>query len=162
LWFVIVALECVSVAFVLGVAAGPGDEAGIAAVRAFTDRYHDESAAIGDGFMSTDECVPSMGYHYVNFGRFDEKVQPGQPEALLFAPTAGGDRVLAGAEYIQVDADQDLGTDEDRPSLFGHEFQGPMPGHVPGMPIHYDLHAYAWIENSAGGFETWNDAISCS
>jgi hypothetical protein len=47
------------------------------------------------------------------------------------------------------------------PSVFGHTFQGPMPGHAPGMPWHYDLHVWAWAPNPSGTFAQWNPAISC-
>ncbi len=140
---------------------GQSDDAGLDAVRAFTKRYQSEAAALADGFARTDECVPGMGYHYVNFSRLDTTLEPSRPEAVLYAATANGDRRLAAAEWIVVDRDQDLATDDDRPALFGHEFDGPMPGHVPGMPVHYDLHAYAWVDNPNGGFATWNPAITC-
>ena len=137
------------------------DEAGLAAVRAITAQYHDKSAASADGFAATGQCIPQMGYHYVNAGRLDDRLEPSRPEALLYAPAPDGGHRLAGAEWVVVDEDQDLATDDDRPELFGHEFQGPMPGHAPGMPIHYDLHAYAWIENPNGGFAPFNPAITC-
>lgn len=136
-------------------------DAGLGAARAFTAQYQSEAAAIADGFTPTDECVPNMGYHYVNFSRIDTNLEPSRPEAVLYVSTPDGGRQLAAAEWLVVDADQDLATDDDRPTLFGHPFDGPMLGHAPGMPIHYDLHAYAWVENPDGGFATWNPAISC-
>lgn len=145
----------------VGAQPGRSSDSGLEAVRALTRRYHDVNAAVVDGFAATDACVAGMGYHYVNLSRLDRTLEPSRPEALLYAPTTGGGRRLAGAEWIVVDHDQDLGTDDDRPALFGHDFDGPMPGHGPGMPIHYDLHAYAWIDNPDGGFATWNPAITC-
>ncbi len=130
-------------------------------MRAFTERYQSEAAAIADGFAPTDDCVPAMGYHYVNMSRLDMRLEPSRPEAVLYAPTGDGGRKLVGAEWIVVDQDQDLTTDDDRPSLFGHDFDGPMPGHTPGMPVHYDLHAWAWANNPDGGFATWNPTITC-
>jgi hypothetical protein len=59
-------------------------------------------------------------------------------------------------EYVVEDADQSLSTDSDRPSLFGHRFDGPMPGHFPGMPVHYDLHVWAWFDNPNGAYSAWN------
>jgi hypothetical protein len=145
----------------VGAERGHSENAGLQAVRAFTERYHSESVALADGFTATDDCVPAMGYHYVNFARLDTTLEPSRPEALLYAPTADGGRRLAGAEWIVIDSDQDLSTDEDLPALFGHDFDGPMPGHVPGMPIHYDLHAHSWVENPDGGFAAWNPAVTC-
>lgn len=140
---------------------GRSADAGLGAVRAWTERYRSEAAAVADGFTPSNQCVPAMGYHYVDFSRVDTKLEPSRPEALLYAPAPDGGRILAGAEWIVVDRDQDLATDDDRPEVFGHPFDGPMPGHGAAMPIHYDLHAWAWIENAAGGFATWNSAISC-
>lgn len=139
----------------------PQDDAGAQAVRQFTARYHSEAAAIADGYHRTDDCVPGMGYHDVNFSRIDTRLEPSRPEVLLYAPTPDGGRQLAGAEWLVVDRDQDLSTDDDRPTLFGRAFDGPMPGHEPGMPIHYDLHAYVWVDNPAGTFATWNATITC-
>ena len=145
----------------VGAGRGRSEDAGLQAVRALTERYHSEAVALDDGFTATDACVPEMGYHYINVARLDTTLEPSRPEALLYAPTADGGRRLTGAEWIVLDRDQDLSTDEDRPALFGHVFDGPMPGHGPGMPIHYDLHAYAWVENPNGGFAAWNPAITC-
>ena len=68
---------------------------------------------------------------------------------------------LVAVEYFSVDADQDLATAGDRPSVLGHPFDGPMPGHTPTMPIHYDLHVWVAENNPAGVFAQWNPAISC-
>ena len=140
---------------------GRSEDAGLRAVRAFTEGYRSEAAAIADGFARTEECVPAMCYRYVKFSRLDTRLERSRPEALLYVSTPDGGRKLAGAEWIVVDRDQDLATDDDRPALFGHPFQGPMPGHGPGMPVHHDLHAYAWVENPDGGFAPWNSAITC-
>lgn len=144
-----------------GVSAYASSSPGLAAVRAWTSRYRTEEAAIAAGFIRTDECVPQMGYHYIHPERFDGRFQPSRPEALMFVDGPDGTRVLAGAEWLVVDADQDLATDQDRPAVFGHEFDGPMPGHAPGMPVHYDLHAWAWLDNPDGAFTAFNPAVEC-
>lgn len=72
----------------------------------------------------------------------------------------GGYRLL-GAEWFQADADQDLTTHDDRPTLFGRPFEGPMPGHDDAMPVHYDLHVWLYQTNPAGVFASWNPAVSC-
>lgn len=150
-----------AVAGTSGARPGRSGEAGLQAVRSLTKKYHDQAAAVAAGYVPTDECVPGMGYHYVNFALFDDKLQPSRPEALLYVPTADGGRVLAGAEWLVVDADQDVGTDGDRPSVYGHPFDGPMEGHGPGMPVHYDLHAWAWVDNPAGVFTAVNPTVVC-
>lgn len=60
------------------------------------------------------------------------------------------------------DADQDLSTAGARPLMFGQAFAGPMEGHFPGTPMHYDLHVWTWAHNPAGMFAEWNPALSCS
>lgn len=117
-----------------------------------------------------DEAVPhTTGFAGTGAGDVDrwvratlaELASASRPEVLLLVPTADGGQVLAGTEWIVVDDDQDLSTDADRPSVYGHPFDGPMPGHGPGMPVHYDLHAWAWVDNRAGGFATFNSDIVC-
>ena len=58
-------------------------------------------------------------------------------------------------------ADQDVATDDDRPSLMGHAFDGPMEGHEPGMPVHYDLHTWVHQQNGAGELSAWNPDVAC-
>ena len=91
--------------------------------------YHNEKLAIAGGFERDDQCVSSpqggMGYHYVDRERFDAVVDKDQPEALLYAPAGESRRVLTGVEYLKVDENQDLATDDDRPTLFGRPFAGP-------------------------------------
>jgi hypothetical protein len=65
-------------------------------------------------------------------------------------------------EYWKADADQSLGTNDDRPSLFGRVLEGPMSGHGNwGMPVHYDLHAWVAEENPSGVFAPFNSALAC-
>ncbi|MFI7481536.1 hypothetical protein ACH9EU_03880 [Kocuria sp. M1R5S2] len=122
--------------------------------------YHNVDKALEAGYVPVGGCEPGMGYHYVDFANF-ESTDPLVPAALLYAPSGNGKLRLAGVEWFAVDADQDLTTDDDKPSMFGKEFDGPMPGHAPGMPIHYDLHAYIWQGNPDGVLETWNRNIRC-
>ena len=68
-------------------------------------------------------------------------------------------RHLVGVEFFS--ADGVPGTDDDRPSLFGQPFDGPMPGHFPGQPDHYDLHVWLWRFNPAGMFAQFNPRVSC-
>jgi hypothetical protein len=103
-----------------------------------------------------------MGIHYTN----EELIADGQldvtkPEILVYQPTRRGKLRLGAVEYFQVDDDQDLATDADRPSLFGMPFDGPMLGHDAEMPIHYDLHVWLYRHNPAGQFAMWNPRVSC-
>jgi hypothetical protein len=132
-----------------------------------TRQYRDVDRAIAAGYQPTDECselpgVGGMGYHFLNPAfAFDARIDPTQPEVLLYRKDANGRFVLAGAEWFMADGDQDLSTDPDRPTLFGHPFDGPMPGHDANMPAHYDLHVWTELKNPTGEFNAWNPRLTC-
>jgi len=119
------------------------------------------------GYAPAPECVDDpkyggMGIHYANQKLIaDGKLDITRPEILVYQPTADGGRRLGAVEYFQVDGDQGLATADDKPSLFGLPFDGPMLGHEPGMPIHYDLHVWLYNHNPAGIFAMWNPRVSC-
>ena len=152
----------------LPAAAGAGDDPW-QAVKAATARYHSFKQAEKHGYTvrAGEPCVASprgtMGIHAVNPALMaDPATDPLRPEILLYVPGANGKLTLVGVEYFKVDADQNLATDSDRPSLFGQPFDGPMPGHNPTMPIHYDLHVWVAEINPSGVFALGNPALSCS
>jgi hypothetical protein len=147
--------------------AGSSVNAELAKVRAATAKYHSLARAQADGYSVENEpCVVSpdgtMGIHAVNGPLIgDPAIDPLRPELLLYVRAPNGKLRLVGVEYFKVDADQNLMTDGDRPSLFGVPFDGPMAGHAPGMPIHYDLHAWIWHHNPSGMFSQWNPKLHC-
>lgn len=158
-------------AVVLGVLAWPGSadpsvSKDLAAARRATARFHDVNVALSDGYVAEEVCVARpdgavMGMHYANpaLAR-DPALDVEHPGILLYLPTSSGPQLI-GVEYFKADADQNLATDPDRPSLFGQPFQGPMPGHNPQMPIHYDLHVWIWAHNPDGMFAPFNPSLSC-
>jgi hypothetical protein len=154
-------------ALVAVVAAGGGRSlpADVQAARSELARYHSVDNALADGYVPVSPCEASpagtMGIHYANMSLFGPGNDPARPELLLYLPRQDGSLEFVAAEYFQVDADQNLGTDGDRPSIFGQPFNGPMLGHNPQMPIHYDLHVWLTKHNPSGLFAQWNPAISC-
>ena len=134
-------------------------------VRGALARYNSVEQAENDGYVAASPCEETaegaMGVHYVNTALFGPGIDPLQPEVLLYLPDEDGKQKLVGVEYFSVDADQQLSTDDDRPTLFGQPFDGPMAGHGPGMPIHYDLHVWLYEANPAGTFTAWNPSLSC-
>jgi hypothetical protein len=145
-------------------------------VRAAVARYHSFDQAEKDGYTirAGEPCVvypgrpgsgaPAMGVHATNAALMaDDAIDPRRPEILLYIPNQDGSLKLVGVEYWKRDADQDLGTSDDKPTLFGQAFDGPMLGHgAPGaMPIHYDLHTWVAEENPSGVFASFNPAVSC-
>jgi hypothetical protein len=145
--------------------ASPPDE--LQAVKAAVARYHSFEQAEKDGYSVVGEpCVAeapgTMGIHAVNEALLaDPAIDPLQPELLLYVPKANGKLQLVGVEYWKADADQSLATADDKPSIFGVPFDGPMPGHNPTMPVHYDLHVWLFADNPSGLFAPFNPTLSC-
>jgi len=136
-------------------------------VRAAVARYHSFEQAQRDGYTVAGEpCVSSpagtMGIHAINPALMaNDTIDPLRPEILLYVTKANGKLELVGVEYWKADADGQLGTDGDRPLILGQPVDGPMPGHTPTMPVHYDLHVWVAAQNPSGLFAPFNPAISC-
>ena len=134
----------------------------LAKVRAATAAFHDVKAAEAAGYVPVSPCeeLPgsgAMGVHYLNPGLAqDGAVDAKRPEVLLYLPGPDGLR-LVGVEWFVAEA----ATGGQRPEVLGIPFDGPMAGHSPDMPSHYDLHAWVWGHNPAGTFAAWNPALSC-
>jgi hypothetical protein len=168
-------------------AADPGLNPELAAVRAATAQFHDVNAAIAAGYLDPvgrvcDQiAIGAMGVHSGNAAlQGSQALDPLHPEVLLYLPKPDGGFRLVGVEYIQFVLLRDPATNQvapwtsptpwpsnyqvvtPTPQLFGQTFNGPMPGHFPGMPWHWDLHAWIWANNPTGVFEPWNPAISCN
>lgn len=143
-------------------------------VKAALAKYQSVDVAKADGYVMTGPCemtptsagaswwAGAMGVHFVNNALTRQRPNPLKPAVLVYLPTAAGGFQLVAAEYFQADADQNVETDSDRPTLFGRAFDGPMQGHAPGMPIHYDLHVWLWKHNPSGTFAPYNPAASCT
>lgn len=149
----------------------------LSVARAATAQYHQESRAVKDGFFADAECVEApdlgaMGIHYANPSRTNDTfVDPAAPEILIYEPQANGDRRLVAVEYFAPVIVNGVpwfgpgappnGQYNAAPALFGQTFNGPMPGHNPSMPWHYDLHVWIWRNNPAGMFAPFNPKVSC-
>jgi hypothetical protein len=155
-------------------------------VRQATARFHDIDKAYAAGYTTANEpCVSSpagaMGVHAPNLSLIgNPALIPTQPELLLYLPKKNGELQLVGVEYFKVALVRNLATGavapwfdhepwdpaqyqlvEPAPQLFGQTFQGPMPGHTPTMPWHFDLHAWIWAPNPSGMFAEWNPSLTC-
>ena len=132
----------------------------IAQVRQATAKYHNVEQALNDGYIPVSGCeaipgVGAMGIHYLNPAlASDLTIDPLAPEVLLYVPSGKGLR-LVGVEYFVASVGQPA------PTVLGRTFDGPMAGHGPGMPEHYDLHAWVWQANPEGMFAAWNPSLSC-
>jgi hypothetical protein len=105
-----------------------------------------------------------MGYHYINIGLvMDPAIDLTSPEVLLYEKTGGGLK-LVGVEYFLPIGPPDAPIPNPAPpapELFGRAFDGPMLGHEPGMPPHYDLHVWVWQANPDGMFAQFNPNVTC-
>jgi hypothetical protein len=145
----------------------------LAQVKGSLDKYQSVEQAKADGYVQASPCESTptdahqtshgggMGFHFVNQAVMRTgMLDAAKPPILVYAPSGSGLQLVA-AEYFKPDADQNVTTDDDRPTLFGRAFDGPMLGHAPGMPIHYDLHVWLWKSNPSGLFAAWNPGVSC-
>lgn len=137
----------------------------IAQARNATAKYHDKSVAIADGYVPTEinAVIPGvgiMGYHYINFKELaDPSINPEKPEVLIYVPSKDrkdGVRLVA-VEYVVAAEDWSFNgetfegwSSEEPPSVFGQTFEGPMDGHAPGEPRHFDKHVWLWQANPKG------------
>jgi hypothetical protein len=158
----------------------------LAAVRQATAAFHDVDKAIAAGYASPmgghcdESAAGAMGVHSSNRVLMqDPALIAEQPEVLLYLPSGSGTYRMVGVEYVQFVLLRNTQTGQvgpwfsadpwpevyvlvnSTPSLFGQSFQGPMAGHVPGMPWHYDLHVWTWAPNPSGMFAQWNPSLRC-
>ena len=163
--------------------AGEGGNARLAGLRQATAAFHDVDKAVAAGYAAPNagDCVEApglgaMGVHSANLDLAgDLEIDPLRPEVLLYLPKEGGGFRLVGVEYFAAalvltpsgpapwfDASAPpYPFFNPAPSVFGQVFEGPMPGHWPGMPWHYDKHVWAWAPNPAGDFAQFNPVLSC-
>jgi hypothetical protein len=127
-------------------------------------KYQDVAVAKAEGYRPESPCESSaegtMGIHYVHEGKI-----AAPPDVLK----------LVAIEYFQPviqDGEPYLGSESEPPrpdslpaeppELFdGQPFDGPMAGHNPTMPWHYDQHVWLYAHNPDGLFAPWNPAIAC-
>lgn len=134
----------------------------LAQTRAAVAQYHDLDAALAAGYIPISECVEepglgAMGVHYLNPALVapGAPVDPARPQMLTYGPSASGELELWSAEFFQPDVGQPT------PRYGSQPFDGPMPGHGPGAPVHYDLHVWVGKHNPAGIFAEFNPALHC-
>ncbi|GAA1060988.1 PepSY domain-containing protein [Agromyces bracchium] len=133
----------------------------VAQVRAATARFHDVEVALAEGYVDTHECSSSpdgaMGIHFINPALIapGAPVDPTRPPVLMYGPSASGELEFWGVEFFEPDVGQPT-------PVFGTvAFDGPMPGHDPEMPVHYDLHVWTGKHNPSGLYAPFNPSLSC-
>lgn len=144
-------------------------------LRAMVEPYHDAAAAQEAGYIKAGDCVElpqgAMGIHFISLERVQQPMDAMSPPILMYLPDDDGLR-LVGVEYmvpIIQDGAPYTGEAPPRPEsigaapvLFdGHPFDGPMPGHEPGMPWHFDQHVWLFDDNPAGTFMAYHPELGC-
>jgi hypothetical protein len=146
-------------------AASPGGQgqATLAAVRAATATYHDLAVAKAAGYGLFPGCFAhpegGMGVHYVQFPSVgDGRLDPLDPEALVYEPLAGGGQRLVAVEYIVIASTWHQASP---PSVLGHPLEFVTTPNEFGLPDFYELHVWLWQPNPSGMFTEWNPLVSC-
>jgi hypothetical protein len=152
----LLAVAAVALTVVVSAGAGPLPR-DLQAVKAASARFHSLAQAARAGYLRESPCIPGEGIHYGKPSLLmDAELDPKRPELLLYELKPSGKLRLVGVEYfIAADAVSS------RPSLFGQAFVGPMPGHSPGQPAHYELHVSLWQPNPNGIFAQANPNVDC-
>lgn len=132
----------------------------IATVRQSTAHLKTADDAIAAGYIPLGECTAgpdgAMGVHYLNPAFVHPGfVDPAHPTILTYGTSPSGRTELWAAEFFEPDVGQPTPMFGDQP------FDGPMPGHTPDMPTHYDLHVWVGKHNPAGIFTDFNPALHC-
>ncbi len=171
-----------AVAATLALAVPAAAATSLQSVKAATARFNSVARAGAAGYsLAGEPCVAgpggaAMGIHAVNHDlASDLDIDALQPEILLYLPKTDGQLELVGVEYFSVAlANSEAGPIpwfaadppaagwfNPAPSVLGQTFDGPMPGHDPNMPWHYDLHVWLWADNPAGTFAPFNPDLAC-
>jgi hypothetical protein len=168
---VVLLLASLTIPVGAGLALAAGANSPTAAARAATDRYHDISLAVADGYGELRDAqgiaciaqagVGTMGVHYVNGALVGDAVlDPTQPEALVYEPRNHGGYKLVALEYIVFKAAWDA-VHTSPPALFGQEFMLTTSPNRYGLPPFYALHAWLFRGNPLGQLQPWNPRVSC-
>ena len=155
------ALAVVGLGFALG-ASARGDV--LKTVHAVTARYESLTQAIKAGYEPFYRCteepgVGTMGQHYVKFALVgDPAIDPLQPEALVYEPTAAGGYRLVALEWVRVGPEV-----ADAPTVLGVEMRHVPSGNRYGIEPDgfYQRHYWLYKANPAGTFADWNPDVSC-
>jgi hypothetical protein len=129
-------------------------------------QFRDINVARGQLFHELTTCVSgpetgAMGVHMVQDARVDGKVNPEEPEVLIYEPLANGYMRLVGVEFIVPAALWKPTKEHPTPSV-----EGNLMNFVPGPNRYgpdalYELHVWAFERNPLGAFADWNVRVSC-
>jgi hypothetical protein len=148
----------------------------VAAARAGTARYQDLAMAIADGYRAVGPDFPGMGEHYVNMGLLlTGVVDAARPPVLEYATIDGRPR-LVGVAYAALVTDSAPQPRLPVPPGAWHTHSGTVDeesfvlSHAGVHAVHADAHgprlavahAWVWLDNPAGLYETDNWGLPCA
>lgn len=134
-------------------------QSGYTRVRAATASYRVLDSAVAKGYAASvpqcfaDSTHGAMGYHHLNRGYVDNRVEVEKPEILLYERKADGSYGLNGVEYII--PYRVWPKDSVPPKLMGRDMLQSEP-----LQLWY-THMWVWTPNNAGLFADWNPAVKC-
>jgi hypothetical protein len=132
---------------------------GLARLRTATQPFQSLDVAASVGYARTvNDCLVhehhgAMGYHHVNSGYVDAKVDVERPEILLYERLPDGRYKLNGVEFIV--PYRAWSRDSVAPTLMGQRLK-----HEDNLKIWY-LHVWAWSDNADGVFADFNPTVQC-
>jgi hypothetical protein len=165
MWFgLAAALSCgpATPAAAQGLAPGTGL---VQVVQRATERYRDPADADAQGWKSAGACVSSpeegaMGVHFIKGSiLFDGTFDPQEPEALIYEITDRRAR-LVGAEFIITAAEWHQ-KNAAPPVILGQQTNFVGSPNRFGLPAFYELHVWAFRNNTKGTYVDFNPAVSC-
>ena len=141
----------------------PADEAAVLAditrLRAATSSFRVVDSAVAAGYPRTvAQCLVhehhgAMGYHHVNRGLMDAKVEIDRPEILLYERLADGTYRLNGVEFIVPYARWPR--DSAAPELMGRKLM-----REDNLNFWF-IHVWAWNRNPDGLFANFHPGVHC-
>jgi len=140
----------------------------VRSARAATARYHDQAAAIADGYRAVGPESPAMGRHWVQPSLVVEgRVEAGRPQVLEYATIAGRAELVGVAFAVPLERGESPPAGPVTGAVW-HSHPGDVTGethrleHMDGMAADTAaarvavLHAWVWLDNPAGVFEPDN------
>jgi hypothetical protein len=130
-------------------------------------RFRDVNDAIAAGYEQFQGCVSgplegAMGVHFANGALFDGKIDPQNPEVLVYEPRKGRLELVAAEYIVPAEFWDPVHDDYDKPHLLGQLYHyAPSPNRYGGGPF-YELHVWAAKHNPRGTFADWNPNVSCA
>lgn len=132
---------------------------GLTRVRATLAAYVTLDSAVAAGYARdvprcyVHEHHGAMGYHHINRGYVDARIEVDRPEILLYERQPDGRYTLNGVEYIIPYTRWPR--DSVPPRVFDLDLK-----QEDDLKLWY-LHMWAWKENPAGLFADWNPTVRC-